>query len=70
MTSDAARILGSVKSERKAASSAANGAATRFKAKPLAELECKCGKCPGEPKTYCPRGRAIIRRRAAGQPIE
>ena len=59
--------IGSKKTEAKIEAAKRNGAATRFTAKPLEELECKCGKCPDDPKTYCPRGRAIIRRRATAQ---
>jgi DNA-binding PadR family transcriptional regulator len=32
---------------------------------PLAAFACTCEKCPDQPKTYCPRGRAIIRRQRA-----
>ncbi len=63
LPSEAAAALGSISTPKKAASSAANGIKTRFKAKPLAAFTCTCGKCPDNPKTYCPRGRAIIRRR-------
>jgi hypothetical protein len=57
--------IGSKKTEAKKDAARRNGAATRFAPKPLEELECTCGKCPSDPKTYCPRGRAIIRRRTA-----
>ena len=57
-------LLGKRTSEKKRAAVARNGAATQFQEKPLEEFECKCRKCPDDPKTYCPRGRAIIRRRA------
>ena len=57
--------IGSKKTPAKVAAARANGKATRFKLKPLEDLECRCGKCPDNPKTYCPRGRAIIRRRKA-----
>jgi hypothetical protein len=68
--SAAMSILGSRKTEAKLEAARRNGAATRFQPKPLSELECTCGKCPDDPKSYCPRGRAIRRRRAAGQPLE
>jgi len=68
LPSEAAAALGSIKSAKKAASSAANGIKTRWQAKPLEELACTCGKCPDSPKTYCPRGRAIIRRHAKANP--
>lgn len=59
--SEAMRILGSRKSEKKAASSRAN--LGKRKLKPIADFRCDCKKCPDAPKTYCPRGRAILRRR-------
>jgi hypothetical protein len=65
LASEAARALGSITTPRKAASSARNGAVTQFKPKPLESFACTCGKCPDDPKTYCPRGRAIRRRQAA-----
>jgi hypothetical protein len=61
------RALGRRTSEKKKAAVARNNAATRFQAKPLDELACTCGQCPDNPKTSCPRGRAIRRRMAAGQ---
>jgi hypothetical protein len=66
LPSDAARALGSISTPKKAASSAANG--KRRGMLPLEELTCTCGKCPDNPKTYCPRGRAIIRRRDKENP--
>ena len=70
MRSEAAATLGRIKSERKtqaarqnAKQPRPNGRKTR-KQKPLEAFACTCGKCPDDPKTYCPRGRAIIRRRA------
>ncbi len=59
--------IGSKKTEAKQEAARRNGAATRFKPRPLDEFECKCRKCPEDPKTYCPRGRAILRRRAAAE---
>lgn len=38
--------------------------------KPLSQLNCTCGGCPEQPKTTCPRGRAIRRRLAASQPLD
>jgi hypothetical protein len=69
LISEAMRLLGSRTSEKKRAAVAQNNAATRFKPKPLNQLECICGKCPDHPKSHCPRGRAIRRRLAAGQPL-
>lgn len=57
--------IGSKKTPAKIEAARQNGAGTRFKPKPLEEFECKCGKCPDAPKTYCPRGRAILRRQRA-----
>jgi hypothetical protein len=62
--------IGSRKTEKKLKAIARNGLSTRFKPKPLSELECICGKCPSDPKTYCPRGRAIRRRIAKGLPLD
>ena len=64
LISEAMGLLGKRTSEKKRAAVARNNVATRFKAKPLEELECVCGQCPDNPKTYCPRGRAIVRRAA------
>lgn len=61
--SEAMGLLGKRTSEKKRAAVARNNVATRFKAKPLEELTCVCGQCPDNPKTSCPRGRAILRRR-------
>ncbi len=66
-------LIGSRKTPAKAAASRANGlkgGRPNGTLKPLSEFECKCGKCPDDPKTYCPRGRAILRRRAAASKVE
>lgn len=64
-----ARALGSVKTPRKAASSARNIAPFAV-VKPLADYECNCGQCPDvdspeakHGKTACPRGNVIYQRR-------
>lgn len=66
----AMKVIGGRKTPKKAASSRENGKMGGRPAgslKPLESIECRCGKCPDDPKTYCPRGRAILRRRAAAQ---
>jgi len=62
--SEAMGLLGKRSTPKKRNAALTNGAATRWQAKPLEELKCVCGHCPDNPKTYCPRGRAIIRRAA------
>jgi hypothetical protein len=66
--------LGSRTSEKKRKTSAANVARTQFKPRPLLELACSCGGggvlAVEAHKTTCPRGRALRRRVAAGQPLE
>lgn len=70
MKSEAAATLGRIKSERKTLAARQNAQRPRpngrkpRKQRPLEAFTCTCGQCPDNPKTYCPRGRAIIRRRA------
>jgi hypothetical protein len=74
--SDAARRLGSIKSEKKAQSSRDNILAAKAAGKmggkppkPLNEITCTCGRgetLEGHPTT-CPRGRAIRRWQKAGR---
>lgn len=72
--SEAARMMGSRKTRRKAEAARANGARggrPRGARKPLGLVECKCGAGDSmQHKSTCPKGRAIRRRLAAGQPLE
>jgi hypothetical protein len=61
--SRAMKMLGGRTSPKKAAAVRQNGAATRFVAKPLAELPCNCGSVEDDAhRATCPRGRAFRRR--------
>ncbi len=63
--SEIMRQRGSVRSEKKAASSAENGKLGVRPARPLSEIPCTCSagdSLTGHPST-CPRGLAIRRRR-------
>jgi len=63
--------LGSIKTPKKAASSASNGRLGGRPAKPLSEFVCTCGRgdvLEGH-KTTCPKGRAL-RRRELKEPKE
>jgi len=60
--------IGSIKTPKKAAASAANGIKGGRPQKPLSEIPCTCGRgetLEGHP-TSCPRGLAIRRRAKAG----
>lgn len=60
-------LLGKRTSAKKAAAVRMNGAATRFQAKPLAELDCNCDALADDAhKATCPRGRAYRRRQKQG----
>jgi hypothetical protein len=66
----AASLLGSARTERKAASSRENGKLGGRNLKPLAAIECTCG--GGDTlnhKTTCPRGRVIRYRQKNGLPM-
>ena len=56
--------LGSRTSDRKRRAAAENSR-RRLVVRPIESFECRCGQCPDAPKTYCNRGRAILRRRRA-----
>lgn len=72
---EAARLLGSARTERKRITSAQNiekAQRTGRPILPLAAFACTCGhsdSLEGHPTT-CPRGRAIRRRRKAGKPLQ
>jgi hypothetical protein len=64
---EAARLLGRVRTAKKAESSRRNAVLGGRPVKPLADIECNCG--PGETgshKSKCLRGQAIKRRLARG----
>ncbi len=74
--SEAARLMGSVKSEKKAAAARANAQKTYKPMKALAEIPCICetpagdiGLPPFRHKSTCLRGRAIKYRTAKGLPL-
>jgi len=62
------RERGSVRSAKKAGSSAENGRLGGRPERPLSDLLCACsaGDALDGHKTYCPRGRAIKRRQGSG----
>jgi hypothetical protein len=71
-SSEAARIMGSIKSERKAKAARKNAERAGRPAKPLAEFHCNCG--AGDTaftghKSLCPRGRKIRRLQEQGKPL-
>jgi hypothetical protein len=68
---EAGRRGGSVRSERKAAAVRENGKLGGKKPRPLADIFCSCGSesLTSGHKSTCPRGRAIKRRLAKGQPL-
>jgi len=63
-------VIGSIKTEKKAEASRANGRLYGGRPpRPLAEIPCTCGRgdaLEGHPTT-CPRGRALRRRQKAGK---
>jgi hypothetical protein len=68
--SAAARALGSVKTEKKAAASRENGKKGGGQIKPLEKIACNCGAEGLEHRSTCPRGRAIRYRRKKGLPMK
>jgi hypothetical protein len=68
-TAEAAKTLGSIKTEKKAASSRENGRRGGRRIKPLAEIPCTCGGSDLEHRSTCPRGKRIYVRRKTGLPL-
>lgn len=64
-----ARMLGSIKTEKKAAASRENGKKGGGKIKPLAAIPCTCGGEGLEHRSTCPRGIRIRVRRKKGLPL-
>jgi hypothetical protein len=64
--SEAARIMGSVRTEKKAGSSRENGKLGGRPLKRLEDIPCNCGSEGLEHKSTCPRGRTIRQRRRKG----
>ena len=67
--SEAARALGSIRTEKKAAAARANGKKGGGQLKPLDEIPCTCGGQGLEHKTTCPRGIRIRVRQKKGLPL-
>lgn len=59
---EAARILGSIRTPKKAASSKENGVKGGRPKKAIDELPCTCGRQGTDHTAVCPRGRALRRR--------
>ena len=68
--SDAARALGSIRSERKSAASRENGKLGGRRRLPLLEIPCSCGGEGLVHRSTCRRGVAIRLRRNKGIPLE
>ena len=67
--SEAARTLGSIRTERKAVASRENGKKGGGQIKPLESLPCSCGGEGLEHRSTCRRGVAIRYRRKKGLPL-
>ena len=74
--SAAARLMGSIRSEKKTAAARANAQKTYKPMKALADIACLCGSPAGDVglppfkhKSTCLRGRAIKYRTAKGLPL-
>ncbi len=68
-TSDAARMMGRVKSEKKAAQARENGKRGGGPMKRLADIPCTCGGEGLEHKSTCRRGVAVRYRTKKGLPL-
>ena len=65
-----ARMLGSIRTEKKAKSSRENGKKGGRQIKPLETIACNCGAEESlEHRSTCPRGRVIRYRRKKGLPL-
>jgi hypothetical protein len=64
-----ARMLGSIRTEKKARSSRENGKKGGRRIKPLETISCTCGGDSLEHRSTCPRGRVIRYRRKKGLPL-
>ena len=65
-TTEAAKALGSIKTEKKAATSRENGKLGGRPMKALADIPCNCGGEGLEHRSTCPRGRTIRQRQRKG----
>ena len=69
-TSEAARALRSIPSEKRAEASRENGRNGGRPLKALAEIPCNCDGGAGfDHRSTCPRGRTIRQRRKKGLPL-
>ena len=64
-----ARMLGSIRTEKKARSSRENGKKGGRRIQPLETITCTCGGEGLEHRSTCPRGRVIRYRRKKGLPL-
>jgi hypothetical protein len=67
--SKAARALGRIRTEKKAAASRENGKLGGGQTKRLADIPCSCGEGVTEHKSTCRRGIAIRYRTKKGLPL-
>jgi hypothetical protein len=66
LAAEAARLMGSRTSERKAAAARGNGAKGGRPFKPLSEIACNCGALEDDAhRALCLRGQAFRRRQSA-----